>query len=80
MPAHEFLLFVLPLVSSQAPWLARVDALFDRHHCSSLYLDVGTNVGVQLHKLFEPAKFGGAPVLQVRQVRPDPNLDAPSSS
>ena len=52
-------------VVTQAPWLARVDALFDRHHCSSLYLDVGTNVGVQLHKLFEPAKFGGAPVLQV---------------
>ena len=48
-----------------APWLARVDALFDRHDCEALYLDVGTNVGVQLHKLFEPAKFGGSPVLRV---------------
>ena len=44
---------------------ARIDALFRDHVCESVYLDVGTNIGVQLRKLFEPHRFEGAPVLPV---------------
>jgi FkbM family methyltransferase len=33
--------------------------------CKKLYLDVGSNVGVQIRKLFEPAKFPNAPVLPI---------------
>ena len=46
-------------------WKARVTALFKRHSCTAAYVDVGTNVGVQLRKLFEPHQFEGAPVLPV---------------
>ena len=45
--------------------LGQVDALFDRHNCTAAYLDVGTNTGVQLRKLFEPHKYPGAPVLNI---------------
>ena len=47
------------------PWKTRVSALFRQHRCTAAYLDVGTNVGVQLRKLFEPHRFEGAPVLPV---------------
>ena len=43
----------------------RVSALFRQHRCTAAYLDVGTNIGVQLRKLFEPHRFEGAPVLPV---------------
>jgi FkbM family methyltransferase len=33
--------------------------------CSKIYLDVGSNVGVQIRKLFEPSKYSDAPVLPV---------------
>jgi len=33
--------------------------------CRLLYLDVGTNRGVQIRKLFEPHLYPGAPVLKV---------------
>ena len=47
------------------PWKPRVSALFRQHRCTAAYLDVGTNIGVQLRKLFEPHRFEGAPVLPV---------------
>ena len=31
-------------------------------HCTKVYLDVGSNIGVQVRKLFEPSKFPRAPV------------------
>eukprot|EP00930_Biecheleria_cincta_P061068 TRINITY_DN46635_c0_g1_i1.p1 TRINITY_DN46635_c0_g1~~TRINITY_DN46635_c0_g1_i1.p1 ORF type:complete len:283 (-),score=45.95 TRINITY_DN46635_c0_g1_i1:25-873(-) len=31
--------------------------------CNSVYLDVGSNIGVQIRKLFEPESFPGAPIL-----------------
>ena len=33
--------------------------------CCHVYLDVGSNVGVQVRKLFEPELYVGAPVLEV---------------
>ena len=39
--------------------------LFEKHHCQHLYLDVGSNLGVQIRKLFEPWKYSGATVLPV---------------
>lgn len=35
------------------------------HRCEAVYLDVGTNIGVQIRKLFEPQKYPGAPVHSV---------------
>ena len=42
-----------------------IDALFKGSGCDSVYLDVGTNIGVQLRKLYEPHKYPGAPVLRI---------------
>ena len=45
-------------MQSQSDLLRGIDAFFDRHDCSNgLYLDVGTNRGVQLRKLYEPELF-----------------------
>ena len=33
--------------------------------CSMFYLDVGSNIGVQVRKLFEPSRYPGAAVLPV---------------
>lgn len=44
---------------------AQIDALFAGAGCQSVYIDVGTNIGVQLRKLFEPHKYPGAPALRV---------------
>jgi len=38
------------------PWL---------HKCAVIYLDVGSNIGVQIRKLFEPERYPGAPVLDL---------------
>ena len=44
----------------------RVDELSQwMQHCDYVYLDVGSNIGVQIRKLFEPDLFPGAPVLEV---------------
>jgi hypothetical protein len=32
--------------------------------CNSIYLDIGTNIGVQIRKLFEPQLYASAPYLQ----------------
>ena len=42
-----------------------IDRLFARHHCTNAYLDVGTNIGVQLRKLVEPKKYPKAAVNQI---------------
>jgi len=34
-------------------------------HCKKVYLDAGTNIGVQIRKLYEPEKFPGAPALRL---------------
>lgn len=41
-----------------------IDALFASHDCEHVYLDVGTNIGIQIRKLYEPQKFEGAPALK----------------
>lgn len=33
--------------------------------CAHVYLDVGSNIGVQVRKLYEPEKYRGAPVLRL---------------
>ena len=42
---------------------AQIDALFSKYHCRSVYLDVGTSIGTQIRKLYEPELFPGAYVL-----------------
>ena len=51
--------------SAAASVIADIDALFASGRCQHAYLDVGTNLGVQLRKLFEPERYRGAPVLRV---------------
>ena len=41
---------------------AAIDALFASGHCEHAYIDVGTNVGVQIRKLYEPHLYPGATV------------------
>ena len=43
----------------------KLAALFATFNCSHLYLDVGSNIGVQIRKLFEPHKYLDAPVEKV---------------
>ena len=40
----------------------RIKQLLVTHRCEAVYLDVGSNIGVQIRKLFEPHKYPGAPV------------------
>ena len=47
----------------EPPWRAPIASLLARHNCTGVYLDFGTNIGVQIRKLFEPHKFEGAHVL-----------------
>ena len=42
-----------------------IDRLFAEHRCTHAYLDVGTNIGVQLRKLFEPSKYPKSLVLKL---------------
>ena len=42
-----------------------IDALFRTSRCTDLYVDVGSNRGVQLRKLYEPDKYKGAPMLSI---------------
>ena len=41
---------------------AAIDSLFAAYRCNHAYLDVGTNLGVQIRKLFEPPKYPKAGV------------------
>ena len=49
------------LASTLAKLVANDEALLDelwaRYPCEHIYLDVGTNIGVQIRKLFEPQKY-----------------------
>lgn len=38
-------------------WRQQVDELFSSFTCKHVYLDVGTNLGVQIRKLYEPHKY-----------------------
>ena len=42
--------------------IARNDSHNPLDDCYHVYLDVGTNVGIQIRKLFEPSKYPGASV------------------
>ena len=39
-----------------------IDALIDRTNCTSFFLDVGSNVGVQVRKLYEPHRYPASPI------------------
>ena len=47
------------------PLAERLDSLFASHACTHAYLDVGSNLGVQIRKVYEPHKYPNAPVLTV---------------
>ena len=36
---------------------AAIDALFSKYRCTHAYIDVGTNLGVQPRKLYEPKVY-----------------------
>ena len=40
----------------------KVTELIRKHGCEHFYLDMGTNIGVQIRKLYEPEKYPTAPV------------------
>ena len=42
-----------------------LDQLFATNNCTDAYLDVGSNIGVQVRKLYEPHKYRGAAMLPV---------------
>ena len=42
-----------------------IDVLFETYGCTHAYVDVGTNIGVQIKKLYQPALYAEAPVLPV---------------
>ena len=44
---------------------AAIARLITTHQCEHVYLDVGSNIGVQIRKLFEPQKYPGAAVHQL---------------
>ena len=50
-------------VGSQAWMMAEIDALIRTFRCQHWYIDIGTNRGVQIRKLFEPARYPNATVL-----------------
>lgn len=41
-----------------------IDNLISRHQCSHVYLDVGTNIGVQIRKVYQPELYPKALVLR----------------
>jgi len=43
----------------------QVRQLIRRWRCDSVYLDIGSNIGVQVRKLHEPHKYPGSPVLPI---------------
>ena len=50
-------------VGGQAWMMAEIDVLFRKFRCQHWYIDIGTNRGVQIRKLFEPASYPNATVL-----------------
>jgi hypothetical protein len=58
----EFSGLVAAVVAQQTD--RSLERFFSHHKCSHIYLDVGTNLGVQIRKLAEPHKYPGAPMLE----------------
>ena len=42
-----------------------LSALLRRANCTHAYLDVGSNIGVQIRKLFEPRKYHSSPAVDI---------------
>ena len=57
------------MVAASASQLAAdedaINELMTSYNCQHIYLDVGTNIAVQIRKLYEPQKYAGAAVLKV---------------
>jgi len=45
----------------------KVDSLLVEFDCQHFYVDMGSNIGVQIRKLYEPWKYPGAPVHDIFQ-------------
>jgi GR25 family glycosyltransferase involved in LPS biosynthesis len=54
-----------PVSVAQDPKQAKYGHPLWLKDCASIYLDVGSNIGVQVRKLFEPERYPEAPLLQV---------------
>jgi FkbM family methyltransferase len=54
-----------PVSMAQDPTQAKFGHPLWLKSCASIYLDVGTNIGVQVRKLFEPERYPDAPMLQL---------------
>ena len=53
------------LFFQRPPALYQSELGFDIRKCKGIYLDVGSNIGVQIRKLYDPESFPDAPVLAV---------------
>lgn len=53
------------VTSREAAEDREIHELFDNFNCEHVYLDMGTNIGVQIRKLYEPEKYPGALALPV---------------
>ena len=58
--------------------LGEVDSLLSGHNCTHVYLDVGTNIGVQIRKLYQPHLYPGAKVLPDFELEFGPSPRCPS--
>lgn len=47
------------------PQLAKLRHLISSKRCSHFYFDMGTNMGVQIRKLYQPEHFSKAPVIPI---------------
>lgn len=52
---------VVVMVGAQRVFWKSTLSAIDTRACKHLYLDIGSNIGVQVRKLFEPEKYSGAP-------------------
>lgn len=46
-------------------WSHEISKLLHTQRCDDIFIDVGTNQGVQIRKLFEPHRYSGAPLLPI---------------
>ena len=63
--SRQLSVHALQLAAHAAAELHAVGQLIWAHNCTHAYLDIGSNIGVQIRKLYEPHKYTGAAVLPI---------------
>ena len=52
-------------MTTTTPIQPKNKAMYENTNCTLFYIDVGTNIGVQIRKLYEPLHYPNAPVLEI---------------